>query len=185
MPLSKASASIIAALIAGVTTVVGAYISASKGLVSFPNRDLERQVNELNKRLENRSELAGDFEWQWAGENWLGSVKFQNLANGHIAANVDMRTIKYDPKGGAVRDAFLFRSDTEGSAAVNGSKILLNLPVELSPQYLKVHPSSSHIVLDGELEPVDAFAGRVRYRGDKTTTGDIILVRYRSDARRW
>src|SRR5438876_5157684 len=179
MPLSKSQVSIITALIAGAATVVGAYLTSSAGLVFFPNRKLEQQVNDLKSRLENRSELSGDFEWQWTGENWLGAVKFQNLANGHINARVDMRTIKYNPGTGAVQDAFLFRSDGDGSATVSGPTIQLKLPLELSPQYLKAHhTSSSHISLEAELRPVDAFAGRVRYFGDRATEGDLILVRY-------
>jgi len=113
-------------------------------------------------------------------------VRFQNLANGYTNARVDMRTIKYNPTTGAIQDVYLFKSDRDGSAAINGSSIQLQLPVELNRQYLRAHhTSSSHITLEAELHPVDAFAGRVKYSGDKETTGDIILVRYRSDIRRW
>ena len=156
MALSKSSVSIITALIAGVTSLAGAYISASKGLLFFPNRTLSKQVDDLKKKLENRSELAGDFEWQWAGDNWLGSVKFQNLANGKITAQVDMRTFKYNAKTRAVESTPVFRSDTDGSAdVVSEATIRLNLPVEMSPQYLKIHPTPPrHIVLNAELQPV-------------------------------
>jgi len=73
MPLSRAQVSIITAVIAAVASVVAAYVTASKGLVFFPNRRLEAEVNDLKGKLENRSTLGGDFEWQWTGENWLGS----------------------------------------------------------------------------------------------------------------
>jgi len=186
MPLTKPQLSIITALIAGAATVAAAYVTSSAGFVFFPNRKLERQVNDLKSRLENRSAIAGDFEWQWTGQNWLGSVTFQNLANGHINARVDMRTIKYSPSNRAIQDAFLFRSDSDGSATISGPTIHINLPVEVSPLYPKAHhASSSHMVLDADLQPVDAFAGRVRYSGDRTYSGDMILVRYRSDVRRW
>ena len=64
--------------------------------------------------------------------------------------------------------------------------ISLHIPVAVSPEYLKAHHgTNTNAMLDAELQPVDAFAGRVRIVGDETTTGDMILVRYRSDVRKW
>jgi hypothetical protein len=188
MPGLKGISNIIVAVITCVGTIAAAWITAGRGLVSFPNPALERKVADLTAALDNRSQLIGDYEWQWAGDNWLGSVKFQSLSNGSVSSAIDLRVLKPDPRNGNNYQIIkAFESDTEGSASVGQqSMISLHLPVLVSPEYRKIHHlSSAHIDIDAELQPVEAFAGRVRYNGDQTTTGDIILVRYRSETRKW
>jgi hypothetical protein len=191
MPLSKLGAGFVTAVMTALITAAGtigaAYISASNGLVFFPNRKLSQQVEDLKKKLDNRSAITGDYEWQWAGDNWLGSVTFQNLANGNISARLDMRSVKHNSRTHGLESTPLFRSANDGSATVTAANTLrLTLPMEMTPQFLKMHPSSpSHVLLNAELQPVEAFAGRVQYTGADVTTGDIILVQYRTDERRW
>ncbi len=190
MSLPKGAITIIVAVITAIGTMGAAWITARQGVVSFPNPNLERQVKDLKAKLDNRSSIAGDFEWQWAGENWLGSVKFKSLTNGTISAASDMRAVTADPRT-ELRTYIIrpvFHSPVEGSVTVNGSSFTLNMPVTVDQQYLRMHhKTSKNVVLDAELQPVDAFAGRVRYLGDEAQplTGDIILVRYRSDVRKW
>lgn len=186
MPMSKGTASVISAAIAAVAAVGAAWITARGGYISFPNPHLERQVSELRAKLDNRSGLAGDFEWQWAGDNWLGSVTFQTLAGGGITARTQMRVVKADPHNLRVfRDAVAFLSAADGSATVGqDGTITVHLPVTVTPEYQKSHHADKAVIIDAELKPVDAFAGRVRYLGDNTT-GDVILVRYKSDVRKW
>lgn len=187
MALSKAATSIIIALISSIATIAVAYISASNGLIFPPNQKLSRQVDNLAKTLNNQSSLTGDYEWQWEGENWLGSVTFHGLASGGVTARLDMRSVISNPQTHAVEYASLFRSSEDGSVTlVDGHKIELSMPVDTTPQYRKVHPSApTRLTLNGELYPVEAFAGRVKYDGGDDATGDMILVRYRTDFRRW
>lgn len=189
MALSKGTTSIIVAVITALGTVGAAWISSVKGYVAFPNPRLEQQVKELKAQLENRSSLAGDFEWQWAGDNWLGSLKFTNLANGTISARTEMRAITADPhsqfKTYLTKPAF--QSEVDGFVTLNGnSDFSLHLPIVVSDEYLKKHHNHSRVVmLDAELKPVEAFAGKVKYIGDQQGIGDIILVRYCSNLRTW
>src|SRR5258707_7879821 len=178
MPLSRTNTSIIVAVITAVGSLGTAWITASQGYVSFPNPALQRKVDELTVALENRSELSGDFEWQWTGDNWLGSVKFQKLADGRLVATTDMRMVKPESRTGkSFENIRAFQSDIDGSASIGKrSMISLHLPVLVTPEYRKIHHvTSTHINIDAELQPVDAFAGRARYGGAETPTGDIIL----------
>jgi hypothetical protein len=189
MPMSKPAVAIITAVITATASIGSAWITAQRGLISFPNPELQQQVKDLRQKLESRSKLTGDFEWQWAGDNWLGSVKFQNLADGTTSAVMETRFVKPDPKTKfqTLQDTLAFKSAAEGTANVSGqSMISLHLPVTVSPEFLKSHHTGSRsVILDAELQPVDAFAGQVRFIGDETATGDMILVRYRSNVRRW
>jgi hypothetical protein len=186
MALSKRATSIIVAVITAFGTVAAAWISSAKGYLAFPNPRLEQQVQELKAQLENRSNLAGDFEWQWAGDNWLGSLKFMNQANGSITARTEMRVINTGPQSG-FRTYPAFQSEVDGFVTPNGnSGFSLHLPIAVSDEYLKKHHNHSRVVmLDAELKPVQAFAGKVRYIGDQRGIGDIILVRYCSNPRTW
>jgi len=187
MPMSRASQGIITTLITAAASFGCAWITARGGLISFPNPKLQQQVVDLKQRLESRSKLAGDFEWQWAGDNWLGSVKFENLADGTIKASVDTRAVRPDPQFKSYQDTLEFRSVEQGSANVSDQRVVsLHLPVQVSQEYMKRrHTTQKNVILDAELQPVDAFAGRVKYVGDKTIIGDMILVRYNSDVRKW
>jgi hypothetical protein len=189
MPLSKGATSVIVAVITAFGTIATAWVTSWKGYTTFPNPGLEQEVKKLKGQLENRSTLAGDFEWQWAGDNWLGSLKFTNLANGTISARTEMRAVTADPQtqGRTYLDRPAFHSEVDGSVTMNGnSGFILHLPIAVSAEYLKKHHTHSRVVmLDGELKPVDAFAGKIRYLGDEGGLGDIILVRYGSNLRRW
>lgn len=189
MVLPKGSVKIIVALISAATTLGVSWIGARSGVVSFPNPGLEQQVASLKQKLENRSSLAGDYEWQWAGDKWLGSLTFTGLSNGDIRARTEVRAINYSVVNGVSKMSTLwqFRSDVDGSASVQGgTTLLLHLPVEVSSEYMRSHHTfAKRINLDAELHPVEAFAGRIQYRGDVSAQGDIILVKYRSDARTW
>jgi hypothetical protein len=188
MSISKVLLNVIVAVISCVGTISAAWITAGRGLVSFPNPALQRKVDELTAALDNRSQLTGDYEWQWAGDNWLGSIKFQKLSNGSMSSAIDLRVVKPDPRNGNNYQVIkALESDVEGTASVGQQSVIsLHLPVLVTPEYRKIHHvSSAHIDIDAELQPVEAFAGRARYVGDETTSGDIILVRYRSEARKW
>jgi hypothetical protein len=170
-------AAVVSSAITAIATVTAAYLTARQGVVSFPNPNLQKQVDALRAKLDNKSSVQGDYEWQWAGGNWVGSVSFRPMSNGSIQSKVDMRTFKVDEKTGAPQVAAMFKSDGDGSAVIKPDSVQVHLPVVFFDK-----PTPYKVNLDGDLTPVDAFAGRVSY-GD--FTGDIILVRYRSDVRHW
>jgi hypothetical protein len=130
------------------------------------------------------SQISGDFEWQWAGENWIGSVQIVEERNERVA-KVDMKSLRkeFQPNGSFTYHLDQFFRFAKGT--VDGDRDGFKLSIEL------VHSKTNQrLQLDAELKPVLAYAGIARYRlkdgiDQNGGTGDIILVRHRSPARSW
>jgi hypothetical protein len=130
------------------------------------------------------SQLGGDFEWQWAGQNWMGSIDIAREKH-ETVAKVDLKAIhkELQPDG-----TFTYRHQqvfkfTKGSVEGDRNGFRLSVPL------VKVD-TGEKLMLDAELRRVEAYVGIARYTIGSSTeynggTGDIILVRHRSQARVW
>jgi len=149
-------------------------------------RGLEAEARRRDERVKELEALArvreipaspsGAFEWQWAGANWLGTVKI----NGDIA-RVEVKEF--------VKGKFEFRptpvltSSRDGAVHLQKDGFKLEMPIKIHTfENGKERPTETLETLVAELSPKEAYAGKVRYvRSDGTeSAGDMVLVRYES-----
>jgi len=127
-------------------------------------RDLQAQVQTI----------GGTYEWQWAGDRWIGGVTISNDGSGHLKAAVDLKQ--------QCRDRWVEFMKGEGPVyQENGG---LNLEISA---HVTNHDSDCNVihaaqdVVTGLLQPTIAFAGPVQWiENGRKSTGDMMLVRYTS-----
>jgi hypothetical protein len=167
-------------------------------------RNLECRIREGRIPIEGKAfgnkllEGDGRFEWQWAGQNWIGYITFKENREGQVEAKIDVHKIFKRQRDGEqtfVTGPLVFRS-IEGE---RGNVVLHNDYVELKNLtvtknhfgWIQTTPnteiegitvdSTSIEILNSDLYPITAFAGRVRYNNPvtgKVCEGDMVLVRY-------
>ena len=130
------------------------------------------------------SQVSGDFEWQWAGENWMGTVEIVEERNERVA-KVDIKSLhkEFRPNGSFIYHPEQFFKFAQGKVDGDRDGFKLSIPLVSAK-------TNQRVQLDAELKPVQAYAGIARYIVMDGTeqhggTGDIILVRHRSQARSW
>lgn len=129
--------------------------------------------------LQETRRVYGQFEWQWAGEGWIGTVSIKKNDEGKDVAELSMKQVvnvngKYSTKPVLVSteegriegdsDGFRLESRVRKNIYDNGEeKVMLQ-------------------TLKADLVKVEAYAGTVRYESSdgKMQNGDIVLVRYKS-----
>ena len=144
----------------------------------------------------------GQFEWQWAGQNWMGHVTFKEDAQKQIKFKIDVSKIYYLRKQG-VTGSITSSPDIPKiiSTVSEGCTILHEYYVELKDIAIKrnifksikignneiegmeVNYTSNEILNVSSLKPITAFAGKIRYKNSDTAEiidGDIIIVKYQS-----
>lgn len=159
-------------------------------------RLLESQIQEMQKEKEQAARPSfGDYEWQWAGENLIGTVSIKKNAEGKDVAIVSMRKfiknldIRRQPDGTFEEIDEGFKSQEamvstgDGTISGNKSSFKIALPVlrnifDDQNQYV----GDVHQILEADLKPIEAYAGKAQFlQADKSVKkGDMILVRYNS-----
>jgi len=142
----------------------------------------------------------GKFEWQWAGQNWIGNARFGRDSNNEITLSLDVNKVL-----GTEAVADVMRTSQPGKVKIsNGSmditdvKVIMNgfelVPIG-SDRYMEgvsKKNTSTKIISITNLRPVIAFAGSINYQhrdvgdGDRIVnegTGDIVLVKHSSGRR--
>ena len=139
----------------------------------------------------------GRFEWQWAGQNWIGNVEFQRGSNNEITASLDVNKVigtrgvvdvmrTSQPGKVKLSDGYIDISDLTVS---KNDFDLVPIDSRSSIEGTSKLATSSKILSITNLRPVVAFAGAIKYqhREDERTvnegTGDIVLVKYASGAK--
>lgn len=162
-------------------------------------RQLENQVQDLQKDKEMAALPSfGEYEWQWAGDNLIGTVNIKKNAEGKDVALVDMRKIvrsfdiRRQPDGtyAEIDEGFQSQeaiiSTGEGAITGNKSAFKLTLPV-LRNIFDGGNKKVGEVrqVLEADLTFVEAYAGKVKYiyPDNEVKRGDIVLVRYNSGIR--
>jgi hypothetical protein len=144
---------------------------------------------------------GGKFEWQWAGQNWIGNLEFKRGSNNEITAWLDLN--KYLGTE-AVSD--VMRTSQPGQVKLsNGYIEISDLRVKMSEfelvpigadgksiEGISKKTTSIKVLSITNLRPVVAFAGVINYQhreageNDRIVnegTGDIVLVKYSSGKR--
>jgi len=122
----------------------------------------------------------GKFEWQWAGENWYGTVKIDDDRHGRVVAT-DVHKIRKAIENGVC----VYRSEPvlwSSDGRLYGDKRGFDIEMQAIQ---KVDGKNVPVALRAELYPVEAYAGTVTYYGKKEpcNVGDMVLVRYTSGLR--
>jgi hypothetical protein len=125
------------------------------------------------------TDLAGRYEWQWAGENWFGKITLSNH-NTISRAKVGVLKKVYMADGSAKFD---IQDDVmklvEGTYQYDGdSKVEIDMLVK---KHIPGESADLEQRIVGTLEKRRCFAGQVEYQDHltgKRYLGDIILVDY-------
>ncbi len=122
----------------------------------------------------------GEFEWQWAGAPWIGTVEITGNSAGKAVAKVNVRRYCGGKEVGPA-----IESNGTGTTDIGQNSLGLELPVWV--YHYKEDCSSngrSGQVLRGTLPQVEAYAGIVHYEDQfGSSRGDMILVKYASGIR--
>ena len=191
------------AFIVGIVACVWA-ISQALSLARLGEKDSKiRQLESQIQEMQREKELAvlpsfGEYEWQLAGDNLMGTVSLKKNAEGKDIALVDLRKIirnfdiqrQADGTYAEIDEGFksqqAIASTGDGTVLGNKSTLKLTLPVLrtiFDGQGKKVADAPQ--VIEADLSSVEAYAGKVTYiHPDKSARrGDMILVRYNSGSR--
>lgn len=123
----------------------------------------------------------GEYQWQWAGENWLGYVEIDDH-EGETVAKIQVNKV-FKKKETLIKGPHVLTSSEKGSVSHNRRGLKLTLPVTRS-----ILDENNQVIrqergiLEAGLVPVKAYAGIVKYKFGQDTfvcpTGDMILVKY-------
>lgn len=130
-------------------------------------------------------ELKGTFEWQWAGENWIGKLEIQSKANGKVQfADLQMNSVvkTNNESSRSYERLLLFQSSTPGTVVTTKNGLKIRLPVLAYNDVEGITNSNEIRTLEGELKLVKAYAGQIKYvyPDGSNKSGDMILVDYKS-----
>jgi hypothetical protein len=190
---------IIIGIIASVWAITQALSAARLEEKDSKIRLLESQLQEMQKERELAAQPSfGEYEWQWAGDNLVGTLSLKKNTEGKDIALVDMRKItrnfnvQKQPDGtyAEVDEGFKSQqavvSTSDGTVSGNKKALKLSLPVLrniFDGQNTKV--ADVRQIIEADLAYVEAYAGKVTYvYPDKSVKrGDMIIVRYNSGIR--
>jgi hypothetical protein len=139
----------------------------------------------LNLTITNQSKpkqenVFGEYEWQWAGENWIGKVFLaKNDAGNKINLDVNILQKIWQDSLVQIRNCGRVMYSTK-----DGNLVLNNGNIEFADLECKrMRPGIvENIDLSGTLYPITAFAGKIKYTDrDKNTfsEGDMVLVKHK------
>jgi hypothetical protein len=118
----------------------------------------------------------GEYEWQWAGDNWLGHIYVDNDGSAKIYMS------KWLQCGNEKKRVSLLNQTDKGTVEV--VEHLTKLRVRFPVQFLKYDANCNVVgsydptVLAGDLNRTSAFAGVIQYQNKVgTSLGDMILVK--------
>lgn len=146
----------------------------------------------------------GKFEWQWAGQNWLGQAVFRETKDDKLEVVVKVDKV-YKIQGGKggeeetkiIRGPWVIRTpiEDEGEVVIHDDYIELRdlfceknafgfIEAENGRNIEGMNIKETNIVVlnASKLKLVPAFAGKLEYYNKDhkiKSTGDIILVKYR------
>jgi len=137
----------------------------------------------------------GRFEWQWAGQNWKGSTVFRDDGPSDVTIDVNIRKESLVEKDGRLYFELspeVFSTISSGEVTVRPSGVELKgltvkrtrfAPIELNGRVIEGFEAtgSERILITGELKPVTAIAGKIKYKNLDTGRewfGDMVLVQY-------
>jgi hypothetical protein len=162
-------------------------------------RQLESQIKDMQKEKEMTAQPSfGDYEWQWAGDNLVGTLSLKKNAEGKDIALVDARKIirnfdiQKQPDGTYAEIDEGFKSQqavvSTGDGTVSGNKSFLKLTLPVLRNIFDIQGNKVadvRQIIEADLAYVEAYAGKVTYvYPDKSVKkGDMILVRYNSGIR--
>lgn len=178
----------------GMTWTAGAYLWKLEGA---PQRDMITDVHRDMKQVKADVAKAGpncgaivapvEFEWQWAGENWLVNIALARGADGGLSGPASFQFTeirKVAEREGATETTKLMRrellSATGTWTAMSDGRLDLKAETagELNGQRLRK--------FEATLECRAAYAGKVQYfygAEERPKEGDAVLVRHDSGIR--
>ncbi|MBI1919441.1 MAG: hypothetical protein HYS23_00005 [Geobacter sp.] len=132
--------------------------------------------------------VSGEFEWQWAGENMIGTMVISNEKSDNSLAEIIINRVKskHDNGNAILEKRCIMESSSAGNIHGNKDGFKLELPVR---KYIYNDDNNVHtteaVTLKGKLYPVEAYAGKVQYHYAKGTkeTGDMVVIKYISGIR--
>ena len=153
----------------------GAVISGIFGLVGivltiFATLYVEREKQRLP------GNFAGVYEWQWAGDGWLGHVSVNRDGFAHMEMNKSMVC------GGTTRMVRYLQQEGDGKAKVNdeGTEMTVAIPVRFAKidSACNITGLTNQVTLQGTLSRKMAFAGPIEYKtAEGAPIGDMVLVK--------
>ena len=136
-------------------------------------------------RQEYKLDIANQkYEWQWAGENWVGHLNTGRDGT----ASIDISKWHKECGGVLLEPPPFLVSDDSGSNGSNsvkesldGTELNVNLKVKNTGDVRC--PDDEIRTIKGKLTRTQAWAGRVEYtyQNRTSTKGDMILVNYQSN----
>jgi hypothetical protein len=156
-------------VIAALVGLVGTIFTA---LVGYKiHSDDQSKVRDLQQQVQT---MRGIYEWQWAGDRWLGRITISSDQTGQLRAMVSAKQ--------HCQDKWVDFMEGQGPAFQQNG----DLRVEISA-HTKMHDYNCQIThegsttITGDLQPVVAFAGTVIWRENgQESPGDMVLVKYTS-----
>lgn len=153
-----------AAVITGICGLVGIVFSV------FATHHFEQA------KLRQPGNFAGVYEWQWAGEGWLGYLNVDARGFAHL----EMK--KWIACGGTTRAISYLKQQGDGKADVNddGTEMVVSIPVRFAiiDSACNITGLGNLITLRGTLSRKVAFAGPIEYQTqDASPIGDMVLVK--------
>jgi len=188
-----------------IATGFGAGISVEEFLLKkFQNAPppVSEHIDSIEKALLSNN---GIWEWQWAGQNWLGSMHFYKDQNNALKAKVEV--IKCIMAKGDKHYIEIFNpkkapkvliTKLPGNVIIGEEKksimikdLVVNqnffesqeLPDGNEIEGTRIFRTEISFIETEELSHVPAFAGKIKYKhagSDEVGEGDIILVKYAS-----
>jgi hypothetical protein len=153
-----------AAVITGIFGLVGIVLTIFATL--YVERQKQRQPGNF----------AGVYEWQWAGDGWLGYLNVDRNGYTHL----EMK--KWTICGGTTKMVSLLKQEGEGKAVVNdeGTEMVVTIPVRpaIVDSACYVKGLGNVVTLRGTLSRKVAFAGPIAYQtSEAAPIGDMVLVK--------
>lgn len=178
-------------LCAHLAAAPGTTVSVLYGLASYQKcaslqvslRAKETKSDDPFKRALQPGDSA---QWQWAGENWLGTVTIEPDSRARISVNKIQKVWEFSPTGRTQRieQHRLFSSSNSGSVRADENGIQVDLPIQVEQTWA----GDPIVRIEGSLARVRAYAGKVRYYPAPPTSsnpnvppevGDMVLVDWR------
>ncbi|MBZ5509705.1 MAG: hypothetical protein LAN70_00895 [Acidobacteriia bacterium] len=143
-------------------TAVAALIDRSKAQATI--RDLQAQLQTI----------GGKYEWQWAGDRWIGGLTITNDESGRLRAKVDVKQ--------RCRDTWVEFMKGEGPVYQQDGGLRLEISSQVTNHDYGCNVThTASPTVSGFLQPTIAFAGPVKWKENgQEGPGDMVLVRYTS-----
>ncbi len=140
--------------------------------------DQREKAHETIRNLQAQLQtIGGTYEWQWAGDRWIGGVTISNDGNGQLRAATDLKQ--------QCRNGWVDFMKGEGPVHQENGGLRLEISAQVTNHDWDCNVThTAQNLVTGFLQPTVAFAGPAQWtENGKQSSGDMVLVRYTSSRR--